>query len=368
MKILEIIPQLSSGGGERFTVDLCNKLSETEDVTLVVFHSLEKYGFYYRDLSSKVRVISLNKRIGFDFRAVIQLNSLIKTLSPDVVHTHLRAISYCVLSILLNRSILYFHTVHNAANREAAGRLSGWLRKLLFRYRFVTPITISPESKKSFIELYKIDAPMIFNGRNIPPEEFLSTEVREEVKTYCQNADTRILVCIARFYPQKRLPLLARITKRLETEGYNFTLLIIGNSKNEEIRREVESYSCQNLHILGERHNPIDYLRVADAFCLCSSHEGMPISFIEAIGVGAIPICTPVGGLVNVIKNNENGFLSNNLSEEAYYDVLKNFLELPTSQIVALKKQTMKAYEPFSMDLCASKYLSLFQSSKVTIR
>ena len=36
MKILEIIPQLSSGGGERFVVDLCNGLSKEHDVTLMV--------------------------------------------------------------------------------------------------------------------------------------------------------------------------------------------------------------------------------------------------------------------------------------------------------------------------------------------
>ena len=43
MKILEIIPQLSSGGGERFVVDLCNELSKEHDVTLMVLHSLDKF-------------------------------------------------------------------------------------------------------------------------------------------------------------------------------------------------------------------------------------------------------------------------------------------------------------------------------------
>ena len=45
MKILEIIPQLSSGGGERFVVDLCNELSKEHDVTLMVLHSLDKVDF-----------------------------------------------------------------------------------------------------------------------------------------------------------------------------------------------------------------------------------------------------------------------------------------------------------------------------------
>ena len=49
MKILEIIPQLSSGGGERFVVDLCNELSKEHDVTLMVLHSLDKVDFYLKE-------------------------------------------------------------------------------------------------------------------------------------------------------------------------------------------------------------------------------------------------------------------------------------------------------------------------------
>ena len=56
---------------------------------------------------------------------------------------------------------------------------------------------------------------------------------------------------------------------------------------------------------------------MGDAYALCSSYEGMPISLIEAIGVGCIPVCTPVGGIVDVVHNGENGFLSDGIGEES---------------------------------------------------
>ena len=71
MKIFEIIPQLSSGGAERFTIDLCNELSKEHDVTLVVLHSVEKFGFYADELSPKVHLVSMNKRMGCDFTVSI---------------------------------------------------------------------------------------------------------------------------------------------------------------------------------------------------------------------------------------------------------------------------------------------------------
>ena len=97
MKIFEIIPQLSSGGAERFTIDLCNELSKEHDVTLVVLHSVEKFGFYADELSPKVHLVSMNKRMGFDAMLPYRLWRFIKKEEPDVVHTHLNGSVYTCL-------------------------------------------------------------------------------------------------------------------------------------------------------------------------------------------------------------------------------------------------------------------------------
>ena len=44
-----------------------------------------------------------------------------------------------------------------------------------------------------------------------------------------------------------------------------------------------------------------DYLCNSDAFFLSSTHEGMPISVIEAMSIGLPIICTPAGGLVDMV-------------------------------------------------------------------
>ena len=92
MKIFEIIPQLEQGGAERFVVDLCNELVKRHDVTLVVLHNLGKYGLFARDVDKRVRIICLDKRLGFDWRLMFKLRKLIKKEEPDIVHTHLRSI------------------------------------------------------------------------------------------------------------------------------------------------------------------------------------------------------------------------------------------------------------------------------------
>ena len=361
MKIFEIIPQLSSGGAERFTIDLCNELSTKHEVTLIVLHSVEKFGFYADELASNVRLVSMDKRMGFDMSLLFRLWRLIKKEKPDVVHTHLNGIIYISLPAAINRRVVYCHTVHNTADKESNSFVCRVVRRLLFKTRLSTPITISEESQRSFLDYYGIDAPLIDNGRNVPADLALSASVVDEFKKYRRTDKTRVLVCLARMYPVKRHTLLAKVTARLYAEGYDFTVLAIGSTSQSDIVEEVKGLKSDNFYILGERKNPLEYLKAADAYALCSSYEGLPISLIEALGVGAVPVCTPVGGIVNLVHDGENGILATGLEEDDYYNAMKRFIDLDDEALCAMSKKAKESYAPFSMTECAQKYVSLFE-------
>ena len=362
MKIIEFVPQLNSGGGERFVVDLCNTLTKRHKVVLVVLHPIEKCNFYLNDLSDKVSIISLNKKKGIDIGLFVRVCKLIRRERPDIVHTHLRAILYIALALVSYKKPKYFHTVHNDAKKEAGDKISTLLRKYLFKTHKVTPVTISNESLLSFRSFYKMDAPMINNGRDVPSDLTVSQDVKKEFVRYRKTPKTKVLINLARIDPVKRQTMLAKIVNQLTKEEYDFSMLIVGSTKKRELVDEIQSYNCPNLYILGERKNPLEYLKMCDAYCLCSSYEGMPISFIEAMGTGCIPVCTPVGGIVDVIKNGKNGFLSDSLEEIDYKNILKRFLELTDFEIEAIRKEVLKSYLPYSMQECAKNYESLFQS------
>lgn len=360
MKIIEIIPQLSSGGGERFTVDLCNELSNENDVTLIVLHSLEKTGFYKDELSPKVKLYSMEKQRGLDWRLPFRIYSLVKKVQPDVVHMHLRAIIYCILSVLFNRSVFYFHTVHNDAQKEAGSFLSSCIRKFCFKSGRVIPVTISTESENSFVEYYGFKPPMIPNGRNVAQDLVVSEHVVNEFLRYKGDSNEQVLVCLARINDVKRQPMIARIVSILNSEGYKFSMLMIGNDSNTSLVNEIRTLNCPKVHILGERKNPLEYLKMADAYCLMSSYEGMPISLIEALGVGTIPICSPVGGIVNTVEDGINGILASDISEEACYLAVKRFLDLSDAEKRRMRINVLRSYEAYTMAECAKKYYKLF--------
>ncbi len=360
MRIVEVIPQLCSGGGERFTVDLCNELAKEHDVMLLVLFPLDGYGFYAGEIAEGVKVVSMNKKRGADLLLPWRVYKAIRDFKPDVVQTHLRAITYTVLASLLLRKVKFFHTVHNDAEKEASGRISQMVRRCMFKSGRFVPVTISEESHLSFVNFYGKEAPMIFNGRNIPENFETCSEVKEEIAGYRRKNGGKVLVNLARHSEVKRQPLIARVCRRLEDEGYRFTMLMIGKQYHQAFTDEILAAGCGKIEMLGERKNPLDYLAEADAYCLMSSYEGMPISLIEALGVGAVPVCTPVGGIVDVVQDGVNGYLASDLTEDACYHALKRFLDMDDAALASMKSAARQAYKPFSMTECAGKYIHLF--------
>lgn len=365
MKILEIIPQLSSGGAERFVVDLCNHLSDSNDVTLLVYYNLDDYGFYFNELSKKVKVVSLNKKQGFSPSVFVKVFNIIRNIKPDVVHIHLSSILYVWPTSLFYRKSKYFMTIHSEADKEAEGKVGTCIRKFCFKNNLIAPVTISAQSLNSFIIFYRIKAKIIFNGRTVAPHADMSEDLLREFEEYRKTSSSRVIVNLASFTPLKRQPLIAKVARRLYAEGEDFSLLMIGNTRNKEMLDEVMSIKSPNVFVLGERTNPVEYLQLADGFCLVSLYEGMPMSLIEALGVGAVPICTPVGGIVDVIKDGENGFLASDLSEESVYNAFKRFLHTSPEELQNIKDNVIKSYAQFTMSECASRYLELFNGKAI---
>lgn len=358
MKILEIIPQLSQGGAERFVIDLCNDMSKEHEVVLVVLHNVDNHGFFRKELSKQVRLISMNKRMGMDWQLFFRLAKLIREEKPDVVHTHLRGIVYTFLSYIFTSKIKFIHTVHNDAKMEAGGGVSKWCRELAFNLKRVHPVTISEESQRSFEEFYHLPSTLIYNGR---PEYNFNTDisaVQQELENIKTNKQAKIIVNIARIQPQKNQLPLAKAIDNLNKQGYAVELAIIGSKADKQIVNNIEALHSPYVHLLDVRTNPRDYMRAADAFCLSSIYEGMPITLIECFSVGAIPLCTPVGGIVNMIQDSENGLLAQSSNQEGIEQILQRFLELKDETITIMKDKSLKTFERFNMQHCCQQYIT----------
>ena len=91
--------------------------------------------------------------------------------------------------------------------------------------------------------------------------------------------------------------------------------------------------------------------------------EGMPISLIEALSCGLVPICTAVGGIVDMIEDGQTGFLSYDLTLDSYVEAIKRFIALTINEKNSMKKRCAEKGELYSIEECSNKYEHLFMNN-----
>lgn len=361
---MQIIYSLSSGGAEKFVVDLSNELAERgHDVVLCILRDDSgDFIFNKQFLNSNVRFHSMKFDKGFSLSRYQQVKKYIMTENPDVVHCHLNVIPYIYEIALLNKEIRFVHTLHNVAPNTGGVGIQYYFNRFFYKHNLIYPICISKLCLKSFKSYYNLNnSTFIDNGRSVVSISPKFRSVSDEVDSYKISKTTPVFIHIARFSPQKNQQLLVDSFNKLDSEMIDFTLLIIGNGYDCKEGRRLQYTACDKIHFLGEKDNVIDYMNCSDAFCLTSFYEGLPISLLEALSCGVTPICTPVGGIPDVIKDNVYGYLSVGQNIDEYCNAIKRFLKQPLSS----KQLIDYFYANYSMGICAKKYEDIYKLKRV---
>ena len=366
MKILQIVYSLGPGGAERLVVDISNELSrQGNDVTLCVLRDDEQgnFGFYKHDVSENVNYVNLSIPIGLRLKNIFILFKLIRSLKPQVVHCHLNLVNYLFPLTFIFTKVRFFNTIHSNPRNEVGNSIEYWIRRYFYSNFKMKAITISEETSRYFLAYYKTPAfSEIYNGRALPKPTAAYSNVENELQKFKDDGNT-VFLHIGSCNAAKNQRMLVNVFNKLIQNGEHVVLVIIGSGFDSDEGRSLKNLASDKIIFLGAKHNVSDYLLNADAFCLSSIREGMPISLIEAFACGCIPICTPVGGLINTIENGKTGYISISVSESDYYFSVISYIGNKDQ----IKKEELIQYyhTHFSIEECVKKYLSVYNAGKV---
>lgn len=370
MKILQIIFSLSSGGAERFVVDLSNELSKTNDVTLITLKddtvNAEKRNFYKVDLSPRVKYINLGLGDGPMHPSYPwKIYKAIRNVNPDVVHFHLtKTLQYLYLSILLlGRKMTFVETIHNDIYKTGYTSL---FRKFAYhtivRHGMLRWAALSDTNYQQVRKKYpKALSRCIYNGRApmIPTVKY--NDVGREIAEMKRDAATKVILHVARCVPQKNQQLLIRSFNTIRKQGRDAILIIIGAGFDSEYGKRLKALAGNDIFFLGTRTNISDYMLQSDIFALSSNFEGMPITLLEAMLSGTPMVSTPVTGAVDVI-NGKNGVLSKDFTVDSYVATLNELLNHYDSYKTEAMKE--KDNSPYTIKHCAEQYMEFYKKLK----
>ncbi len=362
MKVIHFHPSLAAGGIEAMICGLANVMVKRDiDVTVGTIFQPKSSDIFLNRLDSRVKRVSLGKiKEGFSFSELFKIYKVIKQNGYDVVNVHGFLYYYLLAVFLLHKKVKFYYTVHSDASKESAPwdvRLLA-IKRFCFRHSWVRPITISEASQQSFSDFYKTDSFMVRNGVVKPSFEDAPNLI-DELRI---NQNTKVFVHPGRITLAKNQIALCRVFSRLVKEGNDVVLVIAGNNQEPDLYNQMEPYFNERIRYVGERNDVSSLLSRADGFCLSSIWEGLPVTLLEALSVGCIPICTPVGGIVNVVNDGNNGILSSTIEEDAYYQAIKRFLSLDKYEILRMKEECRKSFEPYDIEHSTDGYIKCYQS------
>jgi len=240
----------------------------------------------------------------------------------EVVQTHLPGANFWGLLLRRTGGVSAVPTIHN--NREFDyGDADHWLRARFRRgaYRMMirscpAVVAVSELVRDSMAEQLGLSPAererMAVVPNGVPLPQPLGPEARRELRErFGADEETPLIVAAGRHTPQKNFGTLIEAAGILRGQGRRLRLVIAGDGElraghADAVRRAGLDDTVLlpgNLSDLGR------VLQAADVFVLPSLWEGLPLVLLEAMAAGCAVVGTRIAGVVEVLRDGENGRL-----------------------------------------------------------
>ncbi|HFK1452406.1 TPA: glycosyltransferase [Bacillus pacificus] len=309
MKILHVLNTNKLSGAENVAADICMMLKDNYEMVYCspdgsIKEALEDRGVEFMPIS-KMNVIELRKVVrkfkpdiihAHDIRATV-LATIVSGKIPVVTHLHVKGEDMANVSL---KSLLYMFASKKAKEVIVVSE------SCLDEYKFKQEIQAKSTLLQNIIHISRVERLLGKDDNNF-------------------NFD---FVFLGRLSHQKNPQKIARVASMILKQYPSATFGIIGEGelKNEMEAIFKEENVMDRVTFTGKLSYPYKTLKEAKCMLMCSRYEGTPIAALEAMALGIPIISTPVDGMLDLIIDQETGFLASEDDElsNAVLKVLSN--------------------------------------------
>ena len=295
------------------------------------------------------------------------LRKVMRDFRPEVVHTHRQKenVLGSLMNSLTTRSACV-RTSHGAAEHRPRGlrhlhkRLFFALDEFCGRYLQQRVIAVSAALGDELIATFgRTRVVVIENGIDVQLLE-TGTEI-SELRQLAPDA-THVGI-VGRLEKVKRVDLFLRMAGLLVSGGTSraWHFHVVGDGSLRKSLQELTSSLGldQLVSFHGHRSDSAACLRSLDVLVMCSDHEGMPMTPLEAIACATPVVAHDVGGLHDILEGETGGLLNADHTPEGYATAVTQLLERDQQMLIERGRQKLVAR--FSAQANADKILNLYR-------
>ena len=206
-------------------------------------------------------------------------------------------------------------------------------------------ITVTGSQTQQYLVKNGVKKDMIFILPNLPNEAFTKVQHNEN-----RHYD---IVSFSRIDLNKNLILLIKALALLKDRLQPKVAIAGDGDQLDNIKAAAKDYGVADmidfLGFIKGFDNKVKLLSDSKIFISCSKGEGFPVSLLEAMNCGCVPVVSNVGDIVDVIQNGKNGYVFNDTDDEKEFtDCLEKLLSNEGS-IIAMRQEAYKIKDEISV-------------------
>lgn len=314
-KKLVLLIEAMGGGVFTYMVDLANELTVYYDVTVVYGIRKQTPKDYKRYFLPEVQLIKIEHftraiKPMKDYKAYQEVKKVIKTIQPDLLHTHSSKAGVIGRVLGMGMDVPLFYTPHGYSFLMKEGKKVSKMLYFMIEWALgkinCTTIACSEGEYRTSQKVTKRSC-FVNNSVNTKKLKGYVSAIVAEKKDIEMTMDDVVIYTMGRICTQKNPTLFNQIAEAMP----HMKFMWIGDG---ELREELTS---PNITITGwgNRKEALQYGAKCSIFILPSLWEGLPISLLESMSMKKICLVSDVVGNRDVIQHGVNGFVCSTLEE-----------------------------------------------------
>lgn len=148
---------------------------------------------------------------------------------------------------------------------------------------------------------------------------------------------------------QKRISAAIKIWSLLEAKYTNWQLVIVGDGPDLNTYKKIAK-SLHHITFVGHSNNVQEYYKKSKVFMMTSIWEGLPMTLIEAMHYGCIPVAFDnFAALHDLIDNEKTGYIIPNNDINSFVQCLAKLIS-DERLIECISKKILNRPDMFKMD------------------
>ncbi|PTG20267.1 N-acetyl-alpha-D-glucosaminyl L-malate synthase BshA [Staphylococcus chromogenes] len=301
----------------------------------------------------------------YDISLSTKIANVINEYDLDVLHMHY-AIPHAICGILARqmsgKNIKIMTTLHGT-DITVLGYDHALQNAIKFGIEKSDIVTSVSQSLKE--ETYEIIQPEkeIIPIYNFVKEKDFPQGRQPKLRTsYGIAEDEKVVIHVSNFRRVKRIDTVID-TFHLIRQKMKAKLLLIGDGPELlDMRQRVKSLQLSEYVLfLGKQDCMSNFYQISDLLLLMSEKESFGLTLLEAMHTGVLPIGTRAGGIQEVIKHEETGFLVDIGDAETAAQYAVSILQNPTKYQQMQTKMLLDIQERFNSKKIADQYEYYYQ-------